>query len=161
MNEITLPVLTASVISKQTLLQVKDGEQGASQKMTEQGNAIKESSKTSHSFFTDVTYSVVDYNGLFITDRIDALNFRHRSSEPGYFSTWHVAGDPTLIIIRSGILRITLRSGEFRDFKAGDLFIAQDRLQENEAFDDHIHGHCAELIGDETLLAVHIKLASI
>ncbi len=114
---------------------------------------------TGSSVFKDITYSVDDYNGLFITDRIDALNFRHRMSKPGYFSSWHVAGDATLIIIRSGILRITLRNGDYRDFIAGDMFIAQDHLQENELFDEKIHGHTAELIGDETLLAVHLKLA--
>jgi len=117
--------------------------------------------KTGFSIFTDVRYSLADYNGLFITDRMDALNFRHRASEPGYFSRWHVAGDPTLIIIRAGTLRMTLRNGEYRDFSAGDMFIAQDRLQVGELFDDNIHGHTAELIGDETLLAVHIKLAEI
>jgi len=117
--------------------------------------------KTSSSFFSDTQYSLEDYNGLFITDRIDALNFRHRISEPGYFSSWHVAGDPTLIIIRSGILRIGLRNGDYRDFTAGDLFIAQDYLQPNEMFDDLIHGHTAELIGNETLLAVHFKLATV
>ena len=87
--------------------------------------------KTGYSVFSDVQYTVDDYNGLFITERMDALNFRHRISEPGYFSSWHVAGDPTLIIIRSGILRITLRNGDYRDFSAGDLFIAQDRLQKH------------------------------
>ena len=119
------------------------------------------SGKTGYSVFNDVQYTVEDYNGLFITERMTALNFRHRVSEPGYVSSWHVAGDPTLIIIRSGILRITLRNGEHRDFIAGDLFIAQDRLQKNEAFDPEIHGHTAELIGDQILLAVHIKLAAI
>jgi len=122
---------------------------------------VANTGKTGHSMFSDMHYSVQDYNGLFITDRIDALNFRHRASEPGYFSSWHVAGDPTLIIIRSGILRMTLRSGEYRDFSAGDMFIAQDHLQLGEEFDDEVHGHTAELIGDETLLAVHIKLAEI
>ena len=29
----------------------------------------------------------------------------------------------------------------------------------DELFDEKIHGHTAELIGDETLLAVHLKLA--
>lgn len=117
-------------------------------------------SSTGYSVFNDVTYSLENYNGLFITDRIDALNFRHRMSEPGYFSSWHVAGDPTLIIVRSGILRITLRNGEYRDFSAGNMFIAEDRLQTGEEFDDQIHGHTAELVGDQVLLAVHIKLAS-
>lgn len=118
-------------------------------------------SETGFSFFSDAQYSLEDYNGLFITDRMDALNFRHRISEPGYRSSWHVAGDPTLIIVRSGILRIGLRDGDYRDFTAGDMFIAQDKLQINEEFDDLIHGHTAELIGTDTLLAVHIKLATI
>lgn len=116
---------------------------------------------TGASFFHDEHYSLEDYNGLWITERMDALNFRHRISEPGYASSWHVAGDPTLIIVRAGVLRIGLRNGEFRDFKAGDQFIAMDRLQEGETFDEHIHGHNAELIGDQPLLAVHIKLASL
>jgi len=112
------------------------------------------------SMFKDVEYSIEDYNGLMITDRQDALNFRYRISEPGYFSSWHVAGDPTLIIIRSGILRMTLRNGEYRDFSAGDLFIAQDKLVEGEVFDNTKHGHTAQLIGESTVQAVHIKLAT-
>jgi len=116
---------------------------------------------TGYSVFNDVTYSLENYNGLFITDRMNALNFRHRMSEPGYFSSWHVAGDPTLIIVRSGTLRIGLRNGEHRDFAAGDMFIAQDCLQAGEDFDNQIHGHTAELVGDQVLLAVHIKLSSL
>ena len=123
--------------------------------------APSDSGKTGYSTFSELTFSLADYNGLFITDRMDALNFRHRMSKLGYFSTWHVAGDPTLIIVRSGILRISLRTGEYRDFKAGEMFIARDRLQLCEVFDDKIHGHTAELIGDEVLLAVHIKLSEI
>lgn len=115
--------------------------------------------KTSASFFTKKSYSLNDYNGLFITDRVNSLNFRHRMSKPGYFSTWHVAGDPTLIIIRTGTLRLTLRNGEFNDFSAGDMFVAQDYLQAGEEFNNELHGHTAELIGSNDLLAVHIKLA--
>ncbi|MGJ8580807.1 MAG: hypothetical protein ACSHWR_00690 [Psychromonas sp.] len=112
------------------------------------------------SIFTEVEYSLEDYNGLMITDRQGALNFRHRVSDPGYFSSWHVAGDPTLIIIRSGTLRMTLRNGDYRDFSAGDLFIAQDRLKDGDLFDNEKHGHTAELVGAEVLQAVHIKLAN-
>ncbi|MBD5771509.1 hypothetical protein IF202_10650 [Marinomonas sp. SM2066] len=119
-----------------------------------------ETGKTGSSIFKDVLYSLENYNGLFITDRIDALNFRHRMSEVGYFSSWHVAGDPTLIIVRSGTLRIGLRNGEYRDFTAGDMFIAQDYLQADEVFDDQVHGHTAALVGDQALLAVHIKLSA-
>jgi len=53
--------------------------------------------KHDHSYFIEQHYSLEDYNGLIISPRQDALNFRHRMSEPGYFSDWHVAGDPTLI----------------------------------------------------------------
>ncbi|MDC0088232.1 hypothetical protein OAI07_01680 [Akkermansiaceae bacterium] len=113
------------------------------------------------SLFTEEVYSLEDYNGLFISPRQEAQNFRHRMSEPGYSSSWHVAGDPTLILIRSGVLRIALRDGSYRDFKAGDLFIAKDYLEKGCSFDDEIHGHTAELIGDEPLLAIHIKLASL
>ena len=117
--------------------------------------------KTQHSYFIDQQYSLDDYNGLFISPRQQALNFRHRISEPGYYSDWHVAGDPTLIIIRSGILRIGLRDASFRDFAAGDVFIAQDKLADNTNFDDHIHGHTAQVVGDLTLTALHLKLSSI
>jgi len=136
LNHIIVPILSSSVI-----------------------HHTDDTQSTGYSIFNDQQYSLEDYKGLFITERMDALNFRHRMSEPGYFSSWHVAGDPTLIIIRKGVLRITLRNGDYRDFTAGDMFIAQDRLQIGEKFDAAIHGHTAELIGDEVLFAVHIKLA--
>jgi len=114
---------------------------------------------TGYSVFTEQVLSLSDYNGLFITPRIDALNFRHRLSKPDYVSDWHVAGDPTLIIIRTGTLRLTLRNGEYKDFSAGDMFIAEDRLQAEEVFDENIHGHRATVIGQKILTAVHIKLS--
>ena len=116
--------------------------------------------KTGYSVFTKKKLPLNDYNGLFITDRVEAQNFRHRFSKPDYKSDWHVAGDPTLILIRSGTLRIGLRNGEYQDFSAGDMFVAQDYLQAEEAFDDQVHGHSAQVIGDEPILAVHIKLSS-
>jgi hypothetical protein len=111
--------------------------------------------------FIEQQFSIEDYNGLFISQRQQALNFRHRASEPGYFSDWHVAGDPTLIIIRAGTLRIGLRNDSYRDFTAGDIFIAQDHLSGNQLFDNNIHGHTAQVIGCQSLLALHIKLSSI
>lgn len=116
---------------------------------------------TELSYFVDQQYSLEDYDGLFISSRQQALNFRHRMSEPGYFSNWHVAGDPTLIIIREGILRIGLRDNSYRDFAAGNAFIAQDRLADEMTFDDNIHGHTARVIGDEKVVALHLKLSSI
>ena len=115
----------------------------------------------SASYFTKKTVTLNGDNKRMLSEQISAMNFRLRNSGADYESGWHVAGDPTLIIVRSGILRIALRNGDYRDFKAGDIFIAQDRLQENEVFDSNIHGHTAELIGDDVLLALHIKLAEI
>ena len=116
--------------------------------------------KTQRSYFINQQYCVDDYNGLFISSRQEALNFRHRMSLPGYFSDWHVAGDPTLIIIRSGILRIGLRDNSYRDFTPGDVFIAQDKLANNMIFDSSIHGHTAQVLGDQQLIALHLKLSS-
>ena len=96
---------------------------------------------------------------MFISPRQSALNFRHRVSKPGYFSDCHVAGDPTLIIIRSGILRISLRDNSYHDF--ADVFIAQYKLEGNARFDNHIHGHKGQVIGDKNLIAIHLKLSYI
>lgn len=115
--------------------------------------------KTGRSIFSEELLTLEDYNGLFITPRINSLNFRHRLSEAGYFSNWHMAGDATLIIIRSGTLRIGLRNGQYQDFNAGDMFIAKDRLQAEEVFDEAVHGHTAAVVGEQTLTAVHIKLS--
>jgi hypothetical protein len=84
--------------------------------------------ETVASYFIEQQHCLDDYNGLFISPRQSALNFRHRMSEPSYFSDWHVSGDATLILIRSGVLRIGLRDNSYRDFAAGDVFIAQDKL---------------------------------
>ncbi|MEP1384184.1 MAG: hypothetical protein ABJK64_10370, partial [Paraglaciecola sp.] len=139
--------------------------------MTEQLDSTKElfittlfspidelSGHTGPSKFKDEAISIEDYNGLIISPRITAQNFRHRVSEPGYFTDWHMAGDATMIIIRSGTLSLGLRSGEQRHFSAGDLFIAKDCLQSNEEFNPNIHGHTAEVVGEQSLMAVHIKL---
>lgn len=112
------------------------------------------------SVFTESNFDQEIRGGMLLSHRIDAQNFRLRESEPGYETDWHLAGDPTLIIIRQGILRITLRNGSYLDFKAGDLFIAADNLPEDLVFDDKKHGHKAMVMGEETLQAVHIKLGS-
>ena len=117
--------------------------------------------KTKYSYFIEQQYCLDEYNGLFISSRQQALNFRHRISEPGYYSDWHVAGDPTLILIRSGILRIGLRNNSYRDFAAGDVFIAQDKLDDNTNFEKNIQGHTAQVIGNQQLIALHLKLSSI
>ena len=110
------------------------------------------------SVFSAVEYEQKLLNEMFLTDQIDAVNFRIRRSEAGYRSGWHVAGDPTLIIILRGTVRIILRNNDFKDFSSGDMFIAKDFLPENIEFNPEFHGHRAELIGADALEAVHIKL---
>ncbi|MFY0594464.1 hypothetical protein [Roseivirga sp.] len=99
--------------------------------------------------------------GMTLTDRIDALNFRIRASEPGYSTDYHVAGDPTLIIVQEGTIRITINNADHRDFQPGEMFIAEDFLLKNEDFDKNLHGHKAEVLGERLFKAVHIKLSSI
>ena len=93
-----------------------------------------------------------------LSDQISAENFRLRESH-GYSSDYHCAGDPTLLIILSGQIQIELPRGERRIFKMGDLYIAQDYLEDGVIFDPSLHGHRAEQIGDEPYRAVHIKLS--
>lgn len=99
--------------------------------------------------------------GMMLTDRINALNFRLRESDAGYKTDFHVAGDPTLIIVQQGKIRITLQDRSNRDFSAGDMFIARDYLPSHITFDASLHGHRAEVIGEQPLKAVHIKLSSL
>ena len=92
-----------------------------------------------------------------LSDQIEAVNFRLRRSE-GYSSDFHVANDPTLLIVLSGTIRIELPNGESRDFTTGDLYIAEDYLEADITFDAARHGHRAEMIGDTPYTALHLKL---
>jgi hypothetical protein len=93
-----------------------------------------------------------------LSEQVSAVNFRLRTSDASYASSFHVAGDPTLLIILSGTLRIVLRDGDSCDFSAGEMFVAEDYLAEGETFDDNIHGHRAEVVGGSPLSALHLKL---
>lgn len=113
------------------------------------------------SIFSEVKHEKIQMGGMLLTDRIDALNFRLRESEAGYKTGFHVAGNPTLIIVQQGTLRISLQNGESKDFSAGDMFIAKDYLPKHIPFDKSIHGHRAEVISEQLLKAVHIKLETL
>ncbi len=113
------------------------------------------------SIFAETEYELNHRCGMFLSERINASNFRLRQSDQAYSADWHVAGDPTLIIILVGGLRIKLRNGDYRDFISGEMFIAKDRLMSGQVFDGVRHGHSAEVIGDVALNAIHIKLAKL
>ena len=109
--------------------------------------------------WSEQTWPTEVRGGMVLTPRIGCASLRLRRSEPGYTAGWHVAGDPTLIVIQGGVLRIALRDGSERGFKAGEAFIAADALKEGEVFDPAMHGHRAEVAGDQPLRAIHIKLS--
>jgi hypothetical protein len=111
------------------------------------------------SVFAYVQHPVANHGGMFISERQQALNFRHRKSDVGYKSDWHTAGDPTLIIVMQGQITLELRSGEQKTFTTGQQFIAADYLLDNIK-DESITGHRASVDGDKPLQAVHIKLES-
>lgn len=103
----------------------------------------------------------VDLNGTdtrMLSDQISAVNFRLRESDTSYSSSWHVAGDATLLVVLAGVMRIELRDGSIQEFASGDMFIAEDYLPEGVPFDEALHGHRAEAIGDQALSVIHIKL---
>lgn len=110
------------------------------------------------SIFSESDYDLSQRGGMFLSEQLSALNFRLRRSAAAYRADWHVAGDPTLIVVLAGTVRITLRDGDYRDFEAGEIFIAKDRLLSGQKFDECRHGHSAEVIGDCALNAIHIKL---
>ncbi len=114
--------------------------------------------KNNHSIFIEVTYKKNLRGQMLLSDQIASKNFRLRESKVGYETDWHLSGDPTLIIIQKGILRIILQNDEYLDFKSGEMFIAADKLPDNTSFNKSIHGHRAVVVGDENLLATHIKL---
>ncbi len=113
------------------------------------------------SIFSTEVFQKEIKGGMILSGRIDALNFRLRESEVGYKSSFHVAGDPTMIIIQQGILRITLQNSTYLDFRPGDVFIAKDYLPSEVDFDTNIHGHQASVIGKQNLKATHIKLSQL
>jgi hypothetical protein len=109
-----------------------------------------------NSVFTNVNFEEELKSGMLLTHQISAINFRFRESKIGYETNWHLAGDPTLIIILKGILRITLHNEIYKDFIAGTSFIAADNLLSFMHFDPKLHGHKASVLED--LQAIHIKL---
>jgi hypothetical protein len=115
--------------------------------------------KSGRSIFSQVQHPLTDHGGMYISQRQQALNFRHRKSQVGYQSDWHTAGDPTLIIVMQGQITLELRSGQHKTFVAGQQFIAADYIVDNVE-DESVTGHRAFVDGDTPLQAVHIKLSA-
>lgn len=110
------------------------------------------------SFFTTRSIDLHGDSNRSLSEQIPAVNFRLRNSDSEYSSGYHVAGDPTLLIVLSGTMKIELCDGQSQQFSAGQMFIAQDYLDDNQDFDSAIHGHRAQVIGDSELNVLHLKL---
>jgi len=110
------------------------------------------------SVFTTIDCPQTDQGSRWVSEQQACVNFRYRSSPAGYESDWHVAGDPTLIIVCTGCVEIELREGSRKRFSAGQKFIARDFLPSHMDFDPLLHGHRARMIGENEFTAVHIKL---
>jgi len=93
-----------------------------------------------------------------LSEQQNCVNFRLRSSTPDFSSDFHVAGDPTLLLILRGTVMIELRNGKNKVFSKGDLFIAEDYLAVGAEFDSDFHGHRSKVLGDEILDVLHLKL---
>lgn len=110
------------------------------------------------SYFSARTYDLSGDQARMLSEQIPALNFRLRQSDASYASGFHVAGDPTLLIILTGKIKIELRNGEACEFCAGEMFIAEDYLAAGVVFDDCVHGHRAEVLGCDDISVLHLKL---
>jgi len=111
------------------------------------------------SFFSAREIALSGSSHWMLSDQQQALNFRLRFSENGYESDWHVAGDPTLLLILRGSIEIELRDGSSKVFSVGELFIAEDYLDDGVAFDVELAGHRARVLGGDELQALHLKLS--
>ncbi|MFT7526632.1 MAG: quercetin dioxygenase-like cupin family protein [Arenicella sp.] len=76
------------------------------------------------SIFTTRKVALSGLSDRVLSEQIQAINFRLRASDQYYASEWHVARDPTLLIVLTGTIRIELRGGESQEFSNGQMFIA-------------------------------------
>ena len=112
------------------------------------------------SFFSEKAVTLNGDEQRMRSEQITAVNFRLRESFESYESGWHVAGDPTLLIILSGCMQIELRNGLSKEFKSGEMFIAEDYLAKGAAFNE-VNGHRARVLGDQKIQVLHLKLSKI
>jgi len=70
----------------------------------------------SRSYFEDREVNLSGSEERMLSEQINAVNFRLRTSDNNYQSEWHVAGDPTLLIMLAGSIDIILRDGTSKRF---------------------------------------------
>ena len=67
---------------------------------------------TGESYFSERAIELHGDENRRLSEQQSALNFRLRTSDENYASDWHVAGDPTLLVILQGSILIELRNGQ-------------------------------------------------
>ena len=60
----------------------------------------------------------------------------------------------------SGCIQIELRNGLSKEFKAGEMFIAEDYLSRNTEFNQSL-GHRARVLDGQKIQVLHLKLSKI
>ena len=113
------------------------------------------------SYFSTQRYDLTGTNQRMLSEQNSAVNFRLRTSDASYASGWHVANDPTLLIVLSGCIELELRNGDTKRFGKGEMFIAKDFLSKGVDFDDEKHGHKARVLGEDELQVLHLKLSKL
>ena len=92
----------------------------------------------------------------FLSDNITASSYQLRYSPPGYKSDFHNSMTPQWVFILSGTMRIGLRDGSTRDFKAGESFYSND-IPPSIAVADDVPGHSSAQVGDEPLQTLFLR----
>jgi hypothetical protein len=80
-----------------------------------------------------------------------------RESPPSYSMDFHCTGTPQWTFVLSGALEIGLQDGTRRVFRAGDVLYSIDILPPGVSFDPKVHGHNSRTVGEQPVVAVHVR----
>lgn len=92
-----------------------------------------------------------------LTSLMSSGGYQFRHSPVGFRSEFHVTTTPQWVFILNGNMKIGLRDGSYRIFGKGEYFYSNDVLREGESFDENVHGHNSELIGDKPLITLFLR----
>jgi hypothetical protein len=93
----------------------------------------------------------------FLSDDLSASNYQLRHSPIGYKSDFHNSTTPQWVFILSGTMRIGLRDGTHRDFKAGESFYSNDTPPAANVAKS-VPGHNSAQVGSEPLQTLFLRV---
>jgi hypothetical protein len=94
---------------------------------------------------------------LFLSELLPGSGVQLRQSPPGYRMDFHCTTNPQWMFVLSGALEIGLQDGTSRVFRAGDHLYSRDMLPPGVTFDPKFHGHYAQQVGDEPVVAAFAR----